>query len=284
MGQTTTSTSIPGSSLTERDPQVIESLMPIWEWFYRYYFRVKTDGWHHIPTEGKVLLVGSHNGGIASPDLIMMMYDWFSRFGTQRLVYGLMHPYAWKVNPQIANLAQKIGAIVAHPKAASAAFDIGASVLVYPGGQYDMFRPHSQRYKINLAGHRGFIKLALKKEVPIVPVISVGAHDTLIILSDCHDLLKQLQQLRLPWLDQVDPGVFPIYLGLPWGLAIGPLPNIPLPVQIHTRVCRPIIFERYGTDAARDRNYVNECYQLVYTQMQQELDNLAQTATSRTNC
>ena len=277
----TTSISIPGSSLTERDPQAIESLMPIWEWFYRYYFRVKTDGWHHIPTEGKVLLVGSHNGGMASPDMVMMMYDWFSRFGTQRLVYGLMHPYAWKVSPQIANLAQKVGAIVAHPKVASAAFDLGASVLVYPGGQYDMFRPHSQRYKINLAGHRGFIKLALKKEVPIIPVISVGAHDTLIVLCDCYDLLKQLQQLGLPWLYQVDPGVFPIYLGLPWGLALGPLPNIPLPVQIHTRVCRPIILERYGTDAARDRNYVDECYQLVYTQMQQELDNLVEMVEAR---
>lgn len=277
----TTPTSIPGSSLTERDPQVIESLMPIWEWFYRYYFRVKTDGWHHIPTEGKVLLVGSHNGGMASPDMVMMMYDWFSRFGTQRLVYGLMHPYAWKVSPQIANLAQKIGAIVAHPKVASAAFDLGASVLVYPGGQYDMFRPHSQRYKINFAGHRGFIKLALKNEVPIIPVISAGAHDTLVVLGDCYDLLKKLHQLGLPWFYQVDPGVFPIYLGLPWGLAIGPLPNIPLPVQIHTRVCRPIIFERYGTDAARDRNYVDECYQLVYTQMQQELDILAAIVEAR---
>jgi 1-acyl-sn-glycerol-3-phosphate acyltransferase len=277
----TTSISIPGSSLTERDPQAIESLMPIWEWFYRYYFRVETDGWHHIPTEGKVLLVGSHNGGMASPDMIMMMYDWFFRFGTQRLVYGLMHPYAWKVSPQIANLAQKVGAIVAHPKVASAAFDMGASVLVYPGGQYDMFRPHSQRYKINLAGHRGFIKLALKKEVPIIPVISVGAHDTLIVLCDCYDLLKQLQQLGLPWFYQIDPGVFPIYLGLPWGLALGPLPNIPLPVQIHTRVCRPIIFERYGADAARDRYYVDECYQLVYTQMQQELDNLVEMVEAR---
>ncbi|MDZ8053434.1 MAG: lysophospholipid acyltransferase family protein [Aulosira sp. ZfuVER01] len=265
---------VPGWSLKERDAQFIELLMPIWEWCYRYYFQVKTDGWHYIPTERKVLLVGSHNGGMASPDLIMMMYDWFSRFGTQRLVYGLMHPYAWQVSPKIGELAQKLGAIVAHPKMANAAFDIGASVLVYPGGQYDMFRPHSQRHKINLAGNKGFIKLALKQEVPIIPLISVGAHDTLIVLFDCYDLLKQLHHWGLPWLYQLDPGVFPIYLGLPWGLAIGPLPNIPLPVPIHTRVCHPIIFERYGKDAAKDRDYVNACYELVHIQMQHELDKL----------
>lgn len=264
----------PGWSLKERDTQFIEMLMPVGEWFYRHYFQVKTDGWDYIPKEGKVLLVGSHNGGMASPDLIMMMYDWFSRFGTERLVYGLMHPYAWKVSPALGKLAQKLGAIVAHPKMASAAFDLGASVLVYPGGQYDMFRPYSQRHKINFAGNKGFIKLALKQEVPIIPLISVGAHDTLIVLFDCYDLVKQLHQWGLPWLYELDPGVFPIYLGLPWGLSIGPLPNIPLPVQIHTRVCPPIIFERYGKDAARDRDYVNACYELVTFQMQQELDKL----------
>lgn len=269
-----TSARLPGWSLTERDTQFIELLMPVMEWLYRYYFQVKTDGWHNIPKETKVLLVGSHNGGMASPDLIMMMYDWFSRFGTKRLAYGLMHPYAWKVSPKMAEIAQKLGAIVAHPKMANAAFDLGASVLVYPGGQYDMFRPHSQRDKIHFAGHKGFIKLALKQEVPIIPVISVGAHDTLIVLCDCYDLVKKLHEWGLPWLYQIDPGVFPIYLGLPWGLSIGPLPNIPLPVQIHTRICKPIIFERYGKDAARDRDYVNACYELVHLQMQQELDNL----------
>ncbi|MDM9379239.1 lysophospholipid acyltransferase family protein [Chlorogloeopsis sp. ULAP01] len=268
----TSFTSLPGWTLSARDSQFIESLMPIWEWLYRYYFRVQTSGWHHIPDHGQVLLVGSHNGGMASPDLHMMMYDWFRRFGVQRLVYGLMHPYAWKVSPPIANLAQKLGAIPAHPTMASAAFDIGASVLVYPGGQYDMFRPHQERYKIHFANHKGFIKLALKKSVPIIPVISVGAHDTLIVLGDCYEQVKQLHYLGLPWLYGIDPGVFPIYLGLPWGLAIGPLPNIPLPVQIHTRVCAPIVFERYGNQAARDRGYVNACYDLVYTQMQRELD------------
>ncbi len=268
-------TSIPGWSLEERDPKFIESFMPIWEWFYRYYFRVETDGWENIPPEDKVLIVASHNGGMASPDMSMMMYDWFRRFGTERLTYGLMHPYVWQVSPPIANLAQKAGAIVAHPKTANAAFERGASVLVYPGGQYDLFRPHNQRYNINFAGNKGFIKLALKQEVPIIPAISVGAHDTLIVLGDFYELMKQLNDRGLPWLYELDPGVFPIYLGLPWGLAIGPLPNIPFPVKIHTRICKPIIFEKYGQDVAKNRDYVDACYNLVCTQMQQELDALA---------
>lgn len=249
--------------------------MPLWGWLYKYYFRVETEGWHHIPTQKQVLLVGSHNGGMAAPDMIMTMYDWFRNFGTERLVYGLMHPHVWKINPCLARLAEKTGAITAHPKMALAALQKNASLLVYPGGAQDVFRPHTQRYKINLAGRKGFIKLALKQEIPIIPIISTGAHDTLIVLVDLYHIAQQLHQMGMPWLFDLDPQVFPIYLGLPWGVGIGPLPNIPLPIKIKIRVCPPIVFVKYGAKAARDHTYVDTCYDLVVALMQQQLDDLA---------
>jgi len=265
-----------GWSLEQRNPNVIQSLMPLYGWLYRYYFRVQTSGWHHIPPHDQVLLVGSHNGGLAAPDMVMMMYDWFRRFGPERSVYGLLHPTIWKRFPIVAHLAAQVGAVMAHPKMAIAALRRGASVLVYPGGAKDVFRPHSLRHKICLDGNRSFIKLALEYNVPIVPLISYGAHDTLIILADYYPQVRQLHEWGMPWLLDIDPEVFPIYLGLPWGLAIGPLPNIPLPVTIHTRVCPPIIFERYGREAAHNRDYVDTCYNIVSAQMQQELDGLVQ--------
>lgn len=261
-----------GWSLEERDPQVIEWLLPYQEWFYDHYFRVKSDGWQHVPPEGAVLFVGSHNGGLAAPDMVMAMVDWFRRFGTQRPAYGLMHPTVWKAYPGLAQLAVKCGAIQAHPKMAIAALQRGASVLVYPGGAQDTFRPHSQRHQIQLCGRKGFIKLALREEVPIIPVISTGAHDTLFVLGDFYQQAKQLHEWGMPWLLDIDPQVFPIYLGLPWGLAVGPLPNIPLPMPIYLRLCPPIVFDRYGRQAASDRAYVSACYDRVCQEMQQELD------------
>lgn len=254
---------------------MIEALMPLGKWLYRYYFRVTTDGWQHIPADGKLLIVGSHNGGIIAPDTLMFMVDWFCRFGPERLVYGLMHPNVWMV-PGYSQLTVKLGAVMAHPKMAIAALQRGAAVVVYPGGAEDLWRPHSLRHQIHFAGRKGFIKLALREGVPIVPAISKGAHDTLIILADYYKELRQLHEWGMPWLFDFDPMVFPIYLGLPWGLAIGPLPNIPMPVAIHTRVCAPIVFERYGRDAARDREYVDACYQKVCAQMQLELDRLVE--------
>lgn len=270
---TTSEQRFDGWSLSERNPEAIKAWMPVWEWFYHNYFRVQTDGWHHIPSTGKVLLVGSHNGGLASPDTSMFLYDWFSRFGYERLAYALMHPSAWQT-PLFARPGSQVGAIIAHPKMARAALREDAALLVYPGGAKDLFRPYAMRNRIYLANNKAFIKLALIESVPIVPLISHGAHETLVVLADLYSQVKQLQEWGFPLSFDGNTGVFPIFLGLPWGIGIGPIPNFPLPVQIHTRVCAPVVFEHYGRAAARDRDYVNACYQRVCTQMQAELNDL----------
>jgi 1-acyl-sn-glycerol-3-phosphate acyltransferase len=204
----------------------------------------------------------------------MMLYDWFQRFGTERLIYGLMHPKVWVAFPPLAGLAEGAGAIAAHPKMALAALDRDASLLVYPGGAQDVFRPFHQRDQIQLGDRKGFVKIALQRHLPIVPAVSWGAHDTLLVLADIYPLMAQLHGRGMPWLLGIDPEVFPIYLGLPWGLAIGPLPNIPWPQPITTRVGAPIYFDRYGAEAARDRAYVDACYEQVCHHMQQDLNRL----------
>lgn len=266
-----------GWSLDGRDRQTIAEMMPYWRWFYKYYFRVRTSGWENMPPE-QALIVGSHNGGLSSPDMVMMIYEWFSHQGLDRPVYGLMHPNVWKINRPLAELAVKVGALQAHPKMAIAALQAGASVLVYPGGGQDVFRPFCQRHQIYFAGRRGFIKLALRHGVTIVPAMAVGSHETLFVMADCYQQMQYLHALGMPWILGLDPVVFPIYLGLPWGLALGPLPHLPLPLTIHTHIGAPIRFSRYGAAAARDRDYVEECYYLVKNTMQQQLDDLVSRA------
>jgi 1-acyl-sn-glycerol-3-phosphate acyltransferase len=266
-----------GRSLQERDPKVLDQLLPVWEWLYHHYFRVSSDGWEHIPAAGRSLLVGTHNGGLAAPDMFMMMCEWYRRFGTERLAYGLMHPKVWQAFPDLAKLAVQGGALQARPPMAIAALRQNASVLVYPGGIQDVFRPYSMRHKVLFHNRQGFIKLALREEVPIIPLVSCGAHETFMVLTDLYPLFKQLNEQGMPWILGIDPEVLPLYLGLPWGMAIGPLPHIPLPVKIHFRVCAPITFERYGPNAAQDREYVADCYEQVCFQMQQSLNQLVQS-------
>lgn len=267
-----------GWSLADRDPGVIEQLLPFYGWLYQNYFHVQTSGWDNIPTTGRVLLVGSHNGGMAAPDTVMMTYDWFRHCGIERPAYALMEPNMWKAFPAIARLATQVGCIRADAHMALAALRCNASLLIYPGGVKDVFRPHALRHQVHFYGNDSFIKLALREEIPIVPFISHGAHDTLIVLADLYPQMCWLHEQGLPWPFGLDPGVWPIYLGLPWGLATGPWPNIPLPIPLHTRVCPPIGFPRYGRAAAHDLDYVAECYEQVRASMQQDLDELVATA------
>ncbi len=262
-----------GRSLNDRDPAVIDRLLPIFAWVYHHYFPVTVDGWEHVP-DGQVLLIGAHNGGLAVPDTVMLTYAWFARYGTQRSVYALMEPRMWTAMPGLARLATQVGTLRAEPRMAIAALDSGASLLIYPGGAKDVFRPFTQRHKIRLNNQHGFIKLALEYRLPIVPIVSNGAHETLIVLAEIHDQLEALAHGKFPWPLGFDPGIFPIYLGLPWGIAIGPLPNIPFPRPIHLQICPAITFERTGASAAQDQVYVHQCYLQVEQVMQQALDRL----------
>lgn len=268
------SDSYTGWSLNDRDPQVITQLMPFYSWFYDNYFRVKSDGWEHVPATGKLLMVGSHNGGLAAPDTVMVAFDWLRRFGVNRPAYALMEPLSWQVSPAVARLAAQVGAVQANSSMAISALRQDAAVLIYPGGLQDVFRPYALRQQIYFHDSKGFIKLALLESAPIVPVVSHGAHSSLMVLADFYPQLQWLHQQGMPWPFGIDPLTFPIYLGLPWGLAVGPWPNIPLPVQIHIRVCPPVVFERYGREAAHDERYIDACYQHVCNLMQSELDQL----------
>jgi 1-acyl-sn-glycerol-3-phosphate acyltransferase len=106
-------------------------------------------------------------------------------------------------------------------------------------------------------------------------LVSQGAHETFIVLTDCYEQARQLHdQGLLPWYLDIDPEVMPLYLGLPWGIAIGPLPHFPWPVPMKTKVCDPIRFDRTGRDAAQDSVYVDQCYERVVAEMQRALDAL----------
>lgn len=271
----------PGLSLTpelerwlRRDPARIRALMPLWGWFHHHYFRVQSSGWENIPAHDPVLFVGSHNGGLAAPDMHMLLYEWFRRFGFARQVHGLAHARIWQVAPWLAEQAAAVGAIPADARLALAVLESGRSLLVYPGGGQDAFRPHRLRGRIHFAGRSGYLRLAIRCGVPLVPVISWGAHDSLWVIEDLHPLLKRLHACGMPWPMGFDPEVMPLYVGLPWGLALGPLPNLPWPVRIHIRICAPIHLERHGVEAARDRTYVRACQALVTSTMQDCLDRL----------
>ena len=245
MSRATSSALIAGREpdLEARDPEFIRRhLMPAFRALSSLYFRADVEGLERVP-DGPVLLVGNHSGGLLTPDTIVTVRAWHDRFTVERPLYALAHAMATGV-PVIGEVARRFGALTAGQDAARAALDRGASVLVYPGGDREVYRPWPKRHRIDFDGRTGFLHLAHAADVPIVPVVAEGGHDTLMVLSDGRRLARWL---RLDRVGRVK--VLPVSLGVPFGLAVaGFPPHVPLPVKIRVAFLDPIdLRERLGT-------------------------------------
>lgn len=255
------------NDLDSRDEDLIAGLLPLMNAMYDGYFRCETELEAEIP-DGPVLVVANHNGMTGTPDMFCHMTAFWRRYGVGRLGYGLMHDMPFSV-PAAGAWLNAAGAIAANRINADRALDRGAAVLVFPGGDVDACKPFRDRYKIDFGSRRGFIRLALERRIPIVPVVSAGAHESLFIYSRGDALA---QRLRLD--KRFRSNVFPIGFALPWGLVVGvPYPHLPPPVKIHTRILRPIVLDA-PPSASADRAAVEAIYGEVVGKMQRAMNEL----------
>jgi 1-acyl-sn-glycerol-3-phosphate acyltransferase len=253
--------------LDARDPEFIQAVLPLLELAYDHYFRCETELACEVP-EGPVVAVANHNGMSGTPDMFCHMVAYWRRYGP-RLAYGMMHDVPFRV-PWAGAWLNASGAVRASHENARRALDRGAHVLVFPGGDIDSCKPYRKRYSIEFAGRRGFIRLAIKSGVPILPIVSAGAHSSLYLLSDGRKIARAL---RLPN-SRLRSNVFPIGFALPYGIIFGnPFPHLPPPVKIHTRFLEPIRLD-LPPSAADDPEVVDALYARVVARMQAALDEL----------
>jgi len=241
--------------------------MPLLGVLYDRYFRTETELLAPFP-EGPALVVGNHNAMTGIPDMFCHMLAFWRIRSPKAPSYGLMHdvPFTFPAGGAWLNAA---GAIAANPKNAAAALDKGAPVLVFPGGDLDACKPHARRYEIEFGKRRGFIRTAIRHGVPIVPVVSAGAHDSLYIWTDGRRIAEALSLPKF-----ARSNVAPLGFALPWGLIAGiPLPHLPPPVKIHTRIL-PAIDPKLPASAANDDEAVEHVFEEVRRTMQNTLDDL----------
>ena len=256
-------------SIDNRDPHMVGRAMTILEAPLFRYFRPVIAGLENIEP-GPALFVGNHNSGPLTPDTFTFAIAAYREHGIDAVPYGLGHEVAIQV-PLVHQLLVPLGAVRASHDTAHRLFERGKKVLVYPGGDLDSWRSHWDRDKVVFGPRRGYIRLALRADVPIVPVVTAGAQETWFVLDDGQWLAKLLRAdvvFRLK--------AWPIVFSLPWGLTIGPpLPYVPFRTRIHQEVLSPIRFERSGDDAAGDDEYVERCHREVVASMQNTLTRLA---------
>jgi len=256
--------------LGQRDESFIRRLFPLVDGVMRRYHRADVRGIDRIP-EGAALFVGNHSGALLSIDSFLFAAEVIRERGVDDLPWGLAHDMAVDL-PGLRDILVPLGAVRATHENANALFEAGQKVLVYPGGDLDAMRPYRDRNEVRFGGRKGFARLAIRHGVPIVPLITAGAHGTLVIFDDLRPLVRFIGLDRT----RFRLGVWPVSFSLPWGFSFGPSPPyVPLPTQITIEVLDPIHFERSGEDAANDADYVAACADEAWRTMQGAVDRLA---------
>jgi len=229
-----------------RSEHIRELARQLYDPIYRHWFRAEWEGLEKIPTEGGALLVANHAGAIPS-DAPAIMHGIETEL--QRPVYG-MADHMFKGMPVVGTLWSRAGGVAAHPENAYRLLrEQGQLALVFPEGTKGPGKIYTERYQLRRFGRGGFVEIAMRAGVPIVPIAVVGAEESMPTLFKIPALARML---GLPYV--------PITANM---LMFGPLGMLAyFPAKFRLRVLDPVRFdvppdqERYSKsrimDAAED--------------------------------
>lgn len=251
---------------------VLALQQPFYDLLNKYYFRLEVSGWERVPDRSS-LVIGVHSGGALTMDAWTLVYAWHKHFEGRRPLHGTAHDVLM-ATPGLGDYFRAVGVIAANRNSVGKALAMGEDVVIWPGGEVDSMRSWRKRDTAVLGGRKGFVRQAIRSGVPIVPVATVGGHDTVFVLSEG----KWLANLgeRIGGLKTKLRGAnLPIISGFPFPLAVELLPaHLPLPAKIRTEILDPIEVDD-DPERVDDDAYVESIYKQVEADIQAGMDRLA---------
>jgi 1-acyl-sn-glycerol-3-phosphate acyltransferase len=268
---------VPASAVASApdEPSVLDDLLRVDAWgrseavralartlydpVYRHWLRAEWEGLEHVPLEGGALLVGNHGGAIPS-DAPVVMHGIETEL--LRPVYGLAENL-FRQLPVVGTLWSRAGGVPAHPdNAYRLLHDDEQLVLVFPEGTKATGKLVRDRYQLRRFGRGGFVEIAMRAGVPIVPLAIVGNEEAMPILWKSPRIAKLL---GLPY--------FPITANqFVFGPVLGYL--VPLPAKFRIRVLAPITFDVEPGLPRYNRGMVMEQAERIRALIQAEVDDL----------
>jgi 1-acyl-sn-glycerol-3-phosphate acyltransferase len=241
-----------------RDPAFVARVAPYLEFLFSRYFRVSVQGLDNVPNAGAAILVVNHSGALPY-DTLLLTHLLRTRPGERRQLRALIEDFLFHA-PYIGVVLNRLGAVRACPDNAQRLLDAGNLVAVFPEGIKGPSKLYKDRYQLQRFGRGGFIKLALRTGVPIIPVAIVGAEETHPMLAKVTRLTRTLGLEYLP--------ITPTF---PW---LGPLGLMPLPSKWSVQFGEPIdLRSEHPAEAADDRILVGRLAGDVRQRIQTMLDN-----------
>jgi len=232
---------------------------------YRKWFRVEWEGLERIPRDGGALLVANHGGAIPS-DAPVIMHGIECELG--RPVYGLADNLFRSV-PIVGTLWSRTGGVPANPdNAYRLLHDQQQLVLVFPEGTKGTGKLARDRYHLRRFGRGGFVEIAMRAGVPIVPIAVVGNEEAMPILAKS-SLLARI--LKVPYV----PLTANMFL---YGPLLGLV--VPLPSKFRLRVLPPVSFDVASNQERYSRSLVLEHAEAIRASIQENLYDMLRTRQS----
>jgi 1-acyl-sn-glycerol-3-phosphate acyltransferase len=225
----------------------------IYEPVYSKWFRTEWEGLEKIPSHGGALLVANHAGAIPS-DAPVIMHGIEKEL--ERPVYGLAD-YFFRTVPVIGTLWARSGGVSARPANAYRLLKEQQQLaLVFPEGTKGPSKSFADRYQLRRFGRGGFVEIAMRAGVPVIPIAVVGSEEAMPVL------------FRLPSLAQV--------LGVPYVpitanlLVFGPLGALaPFPAKFKLRVLSPVRFDVAPDQERYSKSRIMEESEHIRSQLQE---------------
>lgn len=205
----------------------------------RKYFRLEIEGVENIPRRGAVIIAPNHSG-FSGFDAFLLGH--IVQQEAKRVPRVLTHHF-WFLTETTAIPATKMGFTEATYENGLNALKKGNAIVLFPEGEKGNFKPTSERYQLQ-EFKRGFVRMALEAQCPIVPAVVLGAEET-------HINLKQLKFTKF-----LKGTVIPL-----------PLNIIPLPAKWRIRFLEPIRLP-FKASAMNDSELMHEIAQDIQEKMQ----------------
>jgi 1-acyl-sn-glycerol-3-phosphate acyltransferase len=229
----------------------------LYEFYYRYWFRVSVEGIENVPSQGGALLVSNHAGALP-PDAPMIAKAIKEEHPRPRPVH-LTVEHFFKGYPGFSMLVTKLGGVPAHPaNVHRLLYDEEQLVQVMPEGRKGTEKLYKDRYRLRRFGRGGFVEAAMRARAPIVPIAVIGAEESAPVFAQV-GILRRLTGLLY----------FPITPTFPHFGVLGMLGYLPAKFKI--RFLAPIPTDQWGERPWRDRGLVTDVAAEIRTRIQEQV-------------
>ncbi len=142
------------------------------------YHQAELWGAEHLPRRGPALLVGNH--GIYGYETPVFFY--LLRRLTGRYPIGLAERRFFRI-PVVKSVLPWLGGLEGTRENALDALGKGNLVVCYPGGAREVFKRAHQRYTLQWQRKVGFVRVAARAGVPIIPFAARGVDESFVQLD-----------------------------------------------------------------------------------------------------